>query len=63
MSKEDKITIVNKHNELRLLVAQGKVTSQPKAINMKKLVWFIPNDDLFILKLINLILDTWFKYC
>ncbi|XP_049820601.1 ancylostoma secreted protein-like [Aethina tumida] len=39
VSKEDKITIVNKHNELRLLVAQGKITGQPKAINMKKLSW------------------------
>ena len=47
-TQEDKDVILEKHNELRAKVANGQETKgvdggQPKAANMRKLVW---NDDL-----------------
>ncbi|XP_044259214.1 venom allergen 5-like [Tribolium madens] len=39
VSENDKKIIVNKHNQLRGLIAQGKVPGQPKAKNLKNLKW------------------------
>ncbi|KAJ8961897.1 hypothetical protein NQ318_021515 [Aromia moschata] len=35
LGQHDKDIVVNKHNELRQQVAQGRVPGQPKATNMK----------------------------
>ncbi|RZC32839.1 CAP domain containing protein, partial [Asbolus verrucosus] len=32
-------TIVNKHNQLRSLIANGKVPGQPKGVNINYLKW------------------------
>ncbi|KAB0799916.1 hypothetical protein PPYR_07796 [Photinus pyralis] len=39
VAPKDQQFIVNSHNTLRTLVAQGKLTGQPKAVNMKRLKW------------------------
>lgn len=38
VSEGDKQTIVNKHNELRKLIANGQVQGQPRGVNLKRLV-------------------------
>lgn len=38
VSDYDKQTIVNKHNELRKLIANGQVQGQPRGVNLKRLV-------------------------
>ncbi|KAF5294337.1 hypothetical protein FQR65_LT10790 [Abscondita terminalis] len=37
VSDEEADVILNKHNELRLMVAQGKLSDQPKAGNLKRM--------------------------
>lgn len=38
MNARDQGIIVNKHNELRKLIASGKVPGQPRGVNLKKMV-------------------------
>lgn len=38
ISDYDKQIIVNKHNELRKLIANGQVQGQPRGVNLKRIV-------------------------
>ncbi|KAL3280247.1 hypothetical protein HHI36_017742 [Cryptolaemus montrouzieri] len=37
LSKDEENFVVNKHNELRTLIAQGKVPNQPRGVNLKRM--------------------------
>ncbi|XP_077292836.1 uncharacterized protein LOC143915889 [Arctopsyche grandis] len=39
VSNDDKQIILDRHNELRKIVAEGELSGQPKASNMNRLVW------------------------
>ena len=39
VSESEKQLITKKHNDFRLLIAQGKVKNQPKGTNLKKFKW------------------------
>ena len=39
LNEAEKQELLDKHNELRATVANGKQAGQPSAANMKKLVW------------------------
>lgn len=38
MGNRDKTILLNKHNKLRTLIANGKVQGQPRGINLKRMV-------------------------
>lgn len=38
VSQAEKKAIVNKHNEVRKLIANGKVPGQPRGVNLKRMV-------------------------
>lgn len=38
LNEADKQIIVDKHNQLRKLIANGKVPGQPRGVNLKKMV-------------------------
>ncbi|KAJ8921931.1 hypothetical protein NQ315_008565 [Exocentrus adspersus] len=39
VTEKDKSTILNKHNALRKLIANGQVENQPRGVNLKRMIW------------------------